>query len=84
MPVVPVPPALVCVVVVVPSNQVTVHGPLPVNAAEIVADCPLQIVVLPLTTDVGRALTVPDLLQVLLQPLLTTVRVKVNVPAVMF
>jgi hypothetical protein len=38
------------------------QGPTPVNAAEIVAEPPLQIVVLPLAAEVGRGLTVTDLL----------------------
>src|SRR4029079_18787722 len=65
VPVVPVPPTPVCSVVVVPSNHVTFHGPLPVKAAESVAEPPLQIVVEPLTTDVGRAFTVTVALPVL-------------------
>ena len=40
------------------SDQITVHGPVPVNAAWIVADCPAQIAVLPLTVAVGSGLTV--------------------------
>ena len=58
VPVVPGPPTPLWVKVVVPSNQVTFHGPWPVNEADTVADWPLQIAVVPLTTDVGRAFTV--------------------------
>jgi hypothetical protein len=48
-----------------PSDQVTLHGPVPVRAAWIVVEPPLQIVTLPLTTDVGRGLTVTTALPVL-------------------
>ncbi|PYK02301.1 MAG: hypothetical protein DME23_01945 [Verrucomicrobia bacterium] len=41
-----------------PSDQVTVHGPVPVNTACNIVGSPLQIVALPLTTEVGRGLTV--------------------------
>src|SRR5438093_301057 len=43
-----------------PSDQLTVHGPVPVRSAWIVVELPLQIVVLSAarTTAVGRALTV--------------------------
>ena len=40
------------------SDQVTTHGPVPVNAAWTVVDWPAQIVALPLTVAVGNALTV--------------------------
>ena len=58
VPVAPVPPTAVCKIVVVPSDHVTFHGPFPVSAAEMLAEPPLQIPTLPLTTDVGRAFTV--------------------------
>jgi hypothetical protein len=45
-------------VCVTPSDHVTFHGPVPVNTAVIVAELPLQIVLEPLTTDVGRGFTV--------------------------
>ena len=48
-----------------PIRHVTVHGPVPVSAAWIVVELPLQIVALPLTTEVGRALTVTTALPVL-------------------
>ena len=38
-----------------PSDQVRFHGPVPVRAAWIVVESPLQIVAEPLATDVGRA-----------------------------
>ena len=41
-----------------PSDQVTVHGPVPVNAAWMFAELPLHIVPPPLTLAVGWALTV--------------------------
>ena len=40
------------------SDHVTFHGPVPVSAAWIVVELPLQTVALPLATEVGRALTV--------------------------
>jgi hypothetical protein len=43
---------------VAPSDQVKFQGPLPVSAAWIVVELPLQMVAVPLTTAVGRALTV--------------------------
>ena len=63
-PVYPVPPTPVCRVVVVPSDQVTVHGPLPVSAAVTIAELPLQIVVVPLTIAVAGELTVTTALPV--------------------
>src|SRR6185369_10709878 len=47
-----------------PSDHVTFHGPVPVNTALIVAEPPLQRVVEPLTTEVGRVLTVMTALPV--------------------
>jgi len=41
-----------------PSDQVTFHGPVPVNTAVIVAKLPLQSGAVPLTTAVGRGFTV--------------------------
>ena len=46
------------------SDQVTFHGPVPVKAAEIMVELPLQIVAEPLATEVGRALTVTTALPV--------------------
>src|SRR3954451_23550916 len=46
---------MVCVTL---SDQVMVHGALPVSAALIVAEPPAQIAPLPLTVAVGSALTV--------------------------
>ena len=43
---------------VTPSDHVTFHGPVPVNAAEMLAEAPLQITALPLTAAVGRGLIV--------------------------
>jgi len=40
------------------SDHVTLHGPVPVSAAEIVVELPAQIVALPVTVAVGNALTV--------------------------
>ena len=43
-----------------PSDQLTFHGPVPVKAAEMVVELPLQIVALPLTTAVAvEPLVVP-------------------------
>jgi hypothetical protein len=36
-----------------PSDQLTFHGPVPVNAAEMAVELPLQIVALPLTMAVA-------------------------------
>ena len=47
-----------------PSDQFTFHGPVPVSVAEIVAVPPLQMVALPLATEVGRELTVTTALPV--------------------
>src|SRR5207249_11080315 len=44
-------------VCVIPSDYVPFHGPRPVSAAWVVRELPLQIVPLPLTRCVGRALT---------------------------
>ena len=41
-----------------PSDQVTVHGPVPLNTALTRVELPLQIVAFPLASAVGRALTV--------------------------
>ena len=49
---------LALVVWLYPSDQVTFHGAVPVSAAWIVAALPLQMFVLPLTTAVGRVMTV--------------------------
>ena len=49
----------------VPSDQLTFHGPVPVNAAEMTTEPPWQIVPPPLTTAVGRALTVTTALPVI-------------------
>ena len=38
-----------------PSDQLTFHGPVPVSAAAIAVEPPLQMAALPLTTEVGRA-----------------------------
>ena len=46
------------------SDHVTFHGPVPVKAAEMVVELPLQIVAVPLTAEVGRALTVTTALPV--------------------
>ena len=46
------------------SDQVTFHGPVPVNAAEMLVELPLQIVALPLATEAGRGLTVTTALLV--------------------
>ena len=43
---------------VTPSDQVRLHGPVPVSAAWIVAEAPAQIVPPPLTVAVGLGLTV--------------------------
>src|SRR5207248_1994447 len=51
-------------VCVTPSDHVTFHGPVPVNAAEIVTDPPLHIGAVPLTTDVGRGFRVMTALPV--------------------
>jgi hypothetical protein len=48
-----------------PSDHVTFHGPVPVKAAEMAAVSPLQIGVVPLTTEVGRASTVTVALPVI-------------------
>ena len=40
------------------SDHVMFHGPVPVSAAWMVVEPPLQIVAEPLATDVGRAFTV--------------------------
>ena len=45
-----------------PSDQITFHGPVPVSAAAIAVVPPLQMDALPLTTEVGRALTVTSAL----------------------
>jgi len=50
-----VPLLIVCVTL---SDQVTENGAVPVSAAVIVVEAPAQIVALPLTTAVGRGLTV--------------------------
>ena len=47
-----------------PSDQPTFHGPVPVSAAAITVELPLQMAVLPLTTEVGRELTVTTALPV--------------------
>ena len=47
-----------------PSDQLTFHGPVPVKAAEILVEPPLQIVAVPLATEVGRALTITTALPV--------------------
>ena len=47
-----------------PSDQLTFHGPVPVKAAEMEVELPLQIVAEPLVTEVGRALTVTTALPV--------------------
>ena len=41
-----------------PSDQLIVQGPVPVSATWITLELPLQLVALPLTTDVGRVRTV--------------------------
>ena len=46
------------------SDHVTFHGPVPVKAAEMVFEPPLQIVAEPLATEVGRALTITTALPV--------------------
>ena len=48
-----------------PSDNVPLIVPLPVTVSVKVALCPLQIVVLPLITEVGRAFTVTVALPVL-------------------
>ena len=50
-----VPLLMVCVTL---SDQITLHGAVPVSAAVIVAEPPGQIVPPPLTAAVGRVLTV--------------------------
>ena len=47
-----------------PSDQFTFHGPVPVSAAEMVVEPPLQMAVLALTTEVGRVLIVTTALPV--------------------
>jgi hypothetical protein len=49
---------LVALVCVKPSDQVKVHGAVPVSVADRVVGLPLQIVALPLTFAVGSGLTV--------------------------
>src|SRR5947207_3300233 len=64
-----------------PSDQRTVHGPVPVKAAWIFVLFPKQIVPPPLTIAVGKGKFVMVLVQVLLQPLLfVSVIVRVKVP----
>ena len=53
-----------------PSDQPTFHGPVPVSAAAIVVELPLQVVAVPLTREVGRALTATTALPVMLAQLL--------------
>jgi hypothetical protein len=66
-----------------PSDQVTAQGRVPVSAAEIVVEPPGQIVASPLTVAVGSAFTRTFLLQVLEQPVVefVTVRLRSNEPA---
>ena len=65
-----------------PSDQITVHGPVPERLATMFVLPPGQIVPPPLTVAVGRARLVMILAHVLPQPLaLVSVRPKVNVPA---
>ena len=45
---------------VTPSDHVTLHGPAPVSAAEIVVAPPAQTAAVPDTVAVGSALTVAD------------------------
>ena len=47
-----------------PSDQLTFHGPVPVSTAAIVVEPSLQMAALPLTTEVGCALTVTTALPV--------------------
>src|ERR1041385_8676943 len=47
-----------------PSDQVRFQGPIPVSTAWITVEPPLQLVALPLTTAVGRGLTVTTALPV--------------------
>ena len=64
-----------------PSDQIRVQGPVPLSAAWMFALLPGQIAPLPLTTAVGKAAIVTDLVQVEAQPLaLVRVSVRVNVP----
>jgi hypothetical protein len=66
---------------VTPSDQVTVHGPTPVNAADKLKLPPTQLVELPLTVAVGGAPTVTTWLHVLVQPFaLVIVTLTVNAP----
>jgi hypothetical protein len=65
-----------------PSDQVTIQGPTPVNAAEMIVLSPGQIFVVPLTVAVGFAATVTVWLQLFVQPLeFVIVNVRVNEPA---
>jgi hypothetical protein len=67
---------------VTPSDQVTVHGPIPVNAAEMLKLLPTQFVALPETAAAGLAVTATIWLHVLVQPFaLVIVKVTVNEPA---
>ena len=64
-----------------PSDQIRVQGPAPVRAAWMLVAPPGQMAPPPLTTAVGRARIVTDLLHVEMQPLaLVSVSVRVNVP----
>jgi hypothetical protein len=47
-----------------PSDQVTFQGPVPLSAAEIVAELPLHNGPVPLTTELGRGFTVTTALPV--------------------
>lgn len=75
---------LVLPVKVVPSDRVPFHGPVPVTAIFRVADCPGQIVTVPLNKPVGLGFTVmmaeplPVLLQELASETLDTVYVVVK------
>ncbi len=64
-----------------PSDQTTVHGPVPLSAAWRLALPPGQIAPPPLTTAVGNTRIVTVLLHVLLHPLaLVSTSVSVNMP----
>ena len=56
---------LLCVATTTPfDDHVTFQGPIPVSAACTVVEPPLHIVTVPLTTEVGRGLTVTTALAV--------------------
>ena len=57
-----------CFQVLCHAPQVTVQGPVPVRAAEIVVDVPAQMVALPETVAVGLALTVTTALPLEVPP----------------